>query len=154
MGQHEEHRAEAGPETPASGEHEPTDVDGPMVGWWMVERGSVGALLPAQPPVVDHPPPEQHHGRAEQEARGQRVSGRHLVRDPSPRDQHAEREEPDHGRDPGTKAASHAAGTLTGGVGAGEGTRTPGLLITSELLCRLSYPGDYPQREVQVTSPA
>src|SRR5712692_2622766 len=27
------------------------------------------------------------------------------------------------------------------GVGAGEGTRTLGLLITSELLCRLSYSG-------------
>ncbi len=41
---------------------------------------------------------------------------------------------------PAPGAEPDAVASRRGG-GAGEGTRTPGLLITSELLCRLSYPG-------------
>jgi hypothetical protein len=37
-------------------------------------------------------------------------------------------------------------------LGAGEGNRTPDLLITSEPLCRLSYPGVYCESDVDFAS--
>ena len=42
---------------------------------------------------------------------------------------------------------------LVGDVGAGKGTRTPDLLITSELLCQLSYPGGMSESIQEVSDP-